>query len=312
LRRLLDHMDDRTRVLFIGGYTRSGSTLLERVLGRADGYFASGEIRHLWREGLKENRRCGCGDPFRECKFWREVFRDAYGSMDALDVDEVLQIKESVDRFWRIPQIRWRTITPPHMRTHLTAYRSLLGRLYESIGRVSGARVIIDSTKDSSHGHLLSTMASLDLDVVHLVRDSRAVAYSWQRMKYNPGSGREMDRYGLLRTALGWDATNSLVGWLRVHAHTYTRLRYEDFVADPASATEEIYGAVGRFGHTPALDGGRVELTPDHTVAGNPIRFTQGAIEIRNDEEWRRAMGDGSRALVAATSWPVLKAYGFE
>jgi hypothetical protein len=305
-------MDDRTRVLFIGGYTRSGSTLLERVLGRADGYFASGEIRHLWREGLKENRLCGCGDPFRECKFWREVFRDAYGSMDALDADEVLQLQESVDRFWRIPQIRWRTLTSPHMRRNLNAYRFLLGRLYGSIGRVSGAQVIIDSTKDSSHGHMLSTMTSVDLDVVHLVRDSRAVAYSWQRKKYNPGSGREMDRYGLLRTALGWDATNSLVGWLRTHARTYTRIRYEDFVADPASATEEIYGAVGGFGDAPALDGGRVELTPDHTVAGNPIRFTQGAVEIRNDEEWRRAMSGGSRALVAAASWPVLKAYGFE
>lgn len=305
-------VDDRTRVLFIGGYTRSGSTLLERVLARADGYVACGEIRHLWREGLKENRLCGCGAPFRECGFWREVFNDAYGSMEALDPDEVLRLKESVDRFWRIPQIRRRALASPRRRADTTEYRSLLARLYESVRTVSGADVIIDSTKDSSHGHMLSTLESVDLDVVHLVRDSRAVAHSWQRKKYNPGGGREMDRYGLLRTALGWDATNFLVGWLKSHARTYTRLRYEDFVDDPAGGTQGVYNAVGRFGATPALDDRRIELTPDHSVAGNPIRFKQGPIEISHDEEWHRAMRGRSRALVAAASWPGLKAYGFE
>ena len=35
----------RTKVLFIGGYGRSGSTLLDRLLGQIDGFVSVGEVR---------------------------------------------------------------------------------------------------------------------------------------------------------------------------------------------------------------------------------------------------------------------------
>jgi hypothetical protein len=41
------------------------------------------------------------------------------------------------------------------------------------------------------------------------------------------------------------------------------------------------------------------------------MRFKQGEIEIRADEEWREAMAAPSRALVTSLSWPSLLRYGF-
>jgi len=48
-------------VLFIGGLGRSGSTLLDRMLGRLDDVWSVGELVHLWERGLSQNNRCGCG-----------------------------------------------------------------------------------------------------------------------------------------------------------------------------------------------------------------------------------------------------------
>jgi hypothetical protein len=46
----------RVTVLYVAGTGRSGSTLLARVLGEADGFVAAGELRYVWQRGLVEDR----------------------------------------------------------------------------------------------------------------------------------------------------------------------------------------------------------------------------------------------------------------
>src|SRR5919112_111664 len=60
-------------VLYIAGDGRSGSTLLARILGQADGAFSAGEVRYLWERGMWENRTCECGRAFADCPFWSRV-----------------------------------------------------------------------------------------------------------------------------------------------------------------------------------------------------------------------------------------------
>ena len=60
-------------VLFIAGTGRSGSTLLERALGVMPGYVNVGELVDLFRRVAAEDERCGCGERFSTCPFWREV-----------------------------------------------------------------------------------------------------------------------------------------------------------------------------------------------------------------------------------------------
>ena len=70
--------DPGVKVLYIGGLGRSGSTLLDRMLGQLPGFFSAGEIRDLWQRGLRENALCGCGAPFKECEVWTRVGKEAY------------------------------------------------------------------------------------------------------------------------------------------------------------------------------------------------------------------------------------------
>jgi ethanolamine utilization cobalamin adenosyltransferase len=47
-----------------------------------------------------------------------------------------------------------------------------------------------------------------------------------------------------------------------------------------------------------------VKLGADHTVAGNPLRFRTGELEINADDEWRREMPVSRRALLMALTFP--------
>lgn len=295
------------KVLFIGGYGRSGSTLLDRVLGRTEGFFSAGELRHIWQEGYAENRLCGCGSPFRDCLFWTAVTERAFDRFGGLDVGELLEVKGRVDRYQRIGQLATGVATPARTRD-LRWYGARLRALYEAIAAESGAGVVIDSSKDVSHGYVLGTLEPpVDPYVLHLVRDSRAVAWSWRRKKFNPGSGRDMDQYGLVRTSAEWVAINALTAAHRRAGARYTRLRYEDFVADPAGAVGSVLDFVGEGDRrVPVDEHGRVELAPGHQVAGNPNRFTDGEVAIRADDEWRAQMPRRDRLAVTALTLPGL------
>src|SRR6266705_3371373 len=123
------------RVLYIGGWGRSGSTLLDRMLGQVPGFFALGEVREIWQSGLRENRLCGCGASFRECPFWTRVGAEAFGGWDRLPLAEVLKLWRAYDRPWALPRLfrRHPTAGPPHPRQ--PRRRLLVGEAGPRLGR---------------------------------------------------------------------------------------------------------------------------------------------------------------------------------
>lgn len=239
----------RPRVLLIVGYLRTGSTLFERMLGQIEGLTATGELRYVWTNGFQLNHLCGCGVPFRSCPFWRSVVDEAFGGFEKVDVDRLARLQRSVDRLWQVPQIAMHRRLSG-MERRLAEYLSRMEQLYRAIQTASGADVIVDSSKAPSHGFLLRSVAGLDVDVVHLVPDSRAVAYSWRRLKMKPEVHWElgyMPRYGPARSAFEWSVMN-----LASHAlgrgrggGRYHRLLYEDLATHPRAAVTEVLGALG-------------------------------------------------------------------
>lgn len=177
--------DDRTRVLFVGGLGRSGSTLLERLLGELPGTVALGEVVHMWERGLVHGERCGCGRPFRDCPFWGKVGEIAFGGWDGFDVEGFLALKHAVDRTRFIPRLA-RGELPDGLRSRVREYAGHYLQLYRAACEASGAAVAVDSSKHASLAFCLRWRPDLDLRVLHVVRDSRAVAYSWTKQVRRP------------------------------------------------------------------------------------------------------------------------------
>jgi len=303
------------KVLYIAGSGRSGSTVLERMLGQISGFTAVGELKHLADRGLAQNQLCGCGQPFRECVFWRNVLMRAFGSLP--DPQDWAQLSRQVDRLRHLPRLMLGPAQDPYgRRLHIFADR--LHRLYRSIQIEAGATVIVDASKDVSTLYLLSRVEGVALYCLHLVRDSRAVAYSWQRQRRRPEITDRivyMQRHSPWRSTGEWMYRNLLIELAPrlLPVQRQMRLRYEDMVADPLPHLRKISVMLDEpVGELNFIDGHTVHLDViNHTVSGNPMRFQQGPLTLKLDAAWQTQMALSSRALVTALSWPLLLAYGY-
>jgi Sulfotransferase family len=304
---------NRTKVLYVVGLGRSGSTILSNSLGQVGGYFSAGELNFIWRHNVIENRLCGCGRPFGECPVWTRVMGEAFGGMDMVDPREMMRLQASGTRTRHIPFMlteRGRQRLAGRLEKLLTTYR----RLYEAIASVTDSRVIVDSSKEPAHGYAMSLVPGIDFYVLHLIRDPRAAAYSWLKQKPQPDTDtrEHMARFSPTKSSALWDSWNVSAEalWRRI-PDKYLRLRYEDFVADPRTSLERILGLVGATAGLPLAGEREVRLGVSHTVSGNPNRFETGAVELRPDREWISSMNLRDRILVTALTFPLLKHYGY-
>lgn len=305
------------RVLYIAGSGRSGSTLLELMLGQVPGFCSVGELSYIWVRGVSEDELCGCGKRFLQCPFWRQVGEEAFGAWDRVDSDDLVSLRAAVDRTRFVP-LMLAPATSLRYRAMLTRYAHLLGRLYDAILRVTGARVVVDSTKHASTGFLLRRVPGVDLRVVHLVRDGRGVAYSWMKEVRKPEAmdrDAYLDRYPPGRMAVRWMTYNSLVHLLRLDADIPSLLvRYEDLVREPHRTIRRIVSLAGeaiRDQDLGFIGDGWVHTSTDHNIAGNPVRFTRGRMPLRIDDEWRRKMAARDRRLFSAIAFPLLARYRY-
>jgi hypothetical protein len=303
------------RVLFLGGLGRSGTTLLERVVGELPGACPLGEVVHLWTRDVRDDERCGCGRPFSRCEFWAAVGERAFGSWGSVDVGRIAELAAAVDRTRRIPAQALGRLSR-QARADLDEYTSYYVRLYRAAQEVSGASVVIDSSKHASLAYCLASQPEIDLRVLHVVRDSRGVAYSWTKRVERPETDGvdEMARFSPARTAMLWDAHNVAYSLLGRRGVSVRRMRYEEFVADPTGSLRgiaELAGLPLAEQDLAFLTGDAAELGPCHSAAGNPMRFTTGRLVMRRDEAWRAALPAGQRRLVTMLTAPLLTAYGY-
>jgi hypothetical protein len=298
-------------VLFVVGAARSGTTLVDLLLGRVPGLAVVGELRYLWQRGLLEGRLCGCGRPVPECSFWRDVLTDA--RMDpASDPRGMVGALVALERPNAIVDM-FRHHAHPDRSDQALADQ--VGAVLQSIAGRSGARVVVDSSKPPTYGRLLRMTPAVDLHVVHMVRDPRACAFSQQRVRSSRdrADGALMRRQPAWKAAATWDLWNLAADRLREPApDKYLRVHYEDLVAEPEPWLRRIVRLVGLDEATvPAtLPDHDLALDVQHTVAGNPVRLAR-SVAVRPDREWTRCMRSGPRRVVEAISRPVMAHYGY-
>jgi hypothetical protein len=306
------------KILYIAGPARSGSTILQNLLGEIEGFFAAGELQYLWKRAMTESSRCGCGSPIQECVVWGEVINRVLRNSSAAEIDiptlfrwhqETVRLRHT----WRLLRRRGGTSNWPL----LEAYASTMAALYRTTADVTGARVIVDSSKKYSGAAFLRLLPGVDPHIVHLVRDPRAVVYSWNRQKVNvddAGRRESLPRHGPLFSSLQWMQVNLMTEVVcRRHGSGRSILvRYEDFAAQPRATVRKIVDLVNEFPETlPFLDERTAELGTNHTVWGNVSRFEKGTVTVREDKEWLQKLSHRSRAVTTAVTLPMLHRYGY-
>jgi hypothetical protein len=303
-------------VLYVGGVGRSGSTLLGRVLGEAPDAVCVGETRYIWSRGMLKNVRCGCGQPFRSCVFWNAVGEEAFGGWNQVDAQRYAEVDLIAEGLRRLPH----HLVPalhPELAAAIQEYVPVLASLYSAMACVSGARLVVETSKDPNFASLLMRIPGSDVRIIHLVRDSRAVAYSWTRKRRMPspiGAQTFMPRFKPASTASSWLVSNTAFHLLTMGRCRYTRIRYESFVDNPRRVLSELseFAGVQLCPPPEQLLGRKVNLAGHHIFSGNPMRASTGWVEIDLDDEWRRLLPVSQRMAVTALTWPLLARYGYD
>jgi hypothetical protein len=301
-------------VVYLGGFGRSGSTLVERFLGAVEGWVNVGELVDLARSVAPEDELCGCGARFSQCPMWTQVGEIAFNGWTEDVLDRLRTLHRTAARQRHLPGLLHPRRAPS---AALVDLRTAYSRIYRAVAEVTGSRVVVDASKGPALGQALAGAPGIDLRMLNVVRDPRAVAWSWARQVERPhaGGGAEMWRIPARRSAAQWSALQvEMAAIRRVGGRPSARLRYEDFVDDPVGSLVRVTDRLGvPLGPTelPRVEAGRIWLRASHGLSGNPGRFVSGVVELRKDETWTRAMPAGDRVLATALTLPLLLVYGY-
>jgi hypothetical protein len=296
-------------LLYILSAGHSGSTLLDLLAGSIPGVFSTGEVVHLPWQAYRDGRMCElhqdvctCGAPLRQCCVWGAVL-DRVGERLKVDVRaEPLRLKTHV----LTTQAYRKSILLPYKLAREAYFRGrgigadrvmrmsqrVRGRhswaVFDALHDVTGAQVIIDSSKDVIRYEILRAARPDRVRPVVLVRDARGVIGS---------AAKQGDPCLVVRSLAAWEKVNRRI-LHAVRRQAPLVVRYEDLAARPAEVRARLAASLG-------LEAGPFEnrLYPAerHLVAGNPMRYAKDIV-IRPDEGWRQLLNAEQQADGEASS----------
>jgi len=310
-------MSETVRVIYIIGAGRSGSTLLDTVLASHPDVVGVGELVNLHSAGWTSNEVCACGKLGTECDFWTRVREGWQRRVPEATVEGYVALQKRIELFSGLGLVQLarmlRQRFSPTSEFH--AYLRQTEALYQSIAETSGKSIIVDSSKNPIRGALLAHLRGIDLRLVHLVRDARAVVWSRKKaLEADQKSGVQFPikpRSALYSVAF-WTFMNVLAALTCLFRRRQSqRMRYEDFVAEPQAQLERLGRMCGLDYSTTAqaLLAGQ-PLKVEHPIAGNRMRM-KGSVTLKPDWEWRDRLPGRDRAVCWLCAGWLLLAFGY-
>jgi hypothetical protein len=265
-------MLNEKKIIYIAGYGRSGSTILNILLLQPDGIVGVGELVNIFQSGWTVNRNCSCGEKTSDCPFWSSV-KNAWEKSSNYSVQEYATVQKKYRKIFALPYLFWLNIFPDERYKKFKQDTELL---YESIFKISGCRIIVDSSKDVSWLYLMKKMG-MNPSVIHLVRDGRSVLKSIRKL-WRKG----VKPKSAFSIALSWVSNNAMVEFFKKNTKNIF-IKYEDLISDPEKVLDKIDNAfnLGLDDVKTAISTGR-PLSKKHLISGNPIRLEKDLIFQRD------------------------------
>lgn len=278
------------QVVYISSDERSGSTLLDQLLGSHPRVHSVGEMHHLGEYANRDRSHydpahpliCTCGKAVPDCDFWSEVERHVQRSLQTFQLNPYLAKAQGRE----IPGSRRRRRFVRQVEARPWLYRYQLVRrisggmiaaidsfkLFDAIAAVAGVGSVIDSSKSPFRFTSLFYQQPERMKLILLARDYRGVVHS--KMK----RGKEL--------------ATSLAAWSqRLHQMELMcklvpdadvmRLKYEELCLDSEKVMRDVCTFIGVGFDSAVLGRSSQNL---HHIGGSPSKFMETKQEIRLDE----------------------------
>lgn len=312
-------------IIFIASELRSGSTLLDHLLSNHKDAFTVGELSNLEYylaksnvgPGTTRNWICRCGEDFSSCEFWSSIAK-RYRSNSGQRLKEISSCAKVYPRNFKLISKMPIEFVYRQRNLHegLLAYNNLYSantdsaqnivELYSHIFEKTGQKIIVDSSKKPEQLYAIKNALPNDIDlrVIHIVRDGRAVAYSTCKRALE--SNKEVS---FSKAAIRWAITNLLIRNLEQYfkANEFIRIKHEDLCENTEKTIADI---CGKF--EIEYDQGMAEISSsnNHNVGGTPRDFREGT-KIQLDERWKRKIKLKDRILFLVVAWIPNKIFGY-
>jgi hypothetical protein len=307
------------RVAFILAPHRSGSTLLDNLLGNHPEVVSLGEADKLRAYALQDRRYydpkqpliCSCGSPVPACAFWHRV-QEALGTeLAALSLQwpptrHTYHALRAPERWVLDAGLSMLARRPGLLRWGL--FRKFLGsdsvagdnwRLFDAVHSVTGAACVVDASKSAYRYRIVRTGNETDIRAVYLCRDYRAVTHSLMRRGLS-----------LEQAIARWRrSVASIEGMVRdVPDSQVLRLTYEAMCLDPAGTIQRACRFLELPGSTTLLSRSVADL---HHISGSPSKFDPDRQAIRLDEAWAGAFSDKQLEYLGLAAQPYAQRWGY-
>ena len=298
------------KIVYIAGDGRSGSTLLDRLIGAYPGVFSCGELGNLLQSINSKDEYCACGEHAQGCLFWRDVLQRWSAAVPGFSQDEYRMLQRRYERL----RFLLRPFKGLVFRSRKFArYVEYTLAQFTAIADLSDATTIVDSSKNPARALALSRVPGLDLRMLHLVRDVRGVAYSLRipyRERPKEGPCANVKRRSNLRFAGTWALVNYFCERVRARLGSQSLfLRYEDYTSEPNLFLSGVADRLGLQRIDYAMGAGS-HLKQGHQVAGNVIRL-HPIQKISPDENWHSYFGLGMQKWLYVLVLPLMLRYRY-
>lgn len=288
------------------GYGRSGSTILDILLGQNKQTFSVGGLSnyHLW---VEHNLKCACNQKIKECSFWSQI------------TDKVIFSEQDV-RIARKYESLYSLFTLAMFRKskNLKKYCTLNQKILSAISEHSNKDIIVDSSKTSrdslSRPIMLLKKCKINLDCIFLVRDPRGVVWSAMKKHGSPERERKDFRFTrFMRTLIAWNVVNYLTIFInKLFIKKNLLIRYEDFCENPVEALHliEEFSEINLSQVIFSIKN-NIPINTGHNLGGNRLRFSDSIKSIKLDSAWKKEMPKSYQKIVNILSYPLMKRFGY-
>lgn len=314
--------NSKINLVYIASIGRSGSTLLESMLGAHSRIQTMGEL-HIWPHEIRGGgvRPCSCGEYVDACTFWSEMqrrvdpinqpgpgvsfFREKHNAGRTLRIKRL----KSFDKDY-LPDPGEQDEIEAYGKNNLEIFENFLTVMKEQEGHSPGW--IVDASKDPYRLLWLLRSGLFNIKVVHMVKNPNAFIYSVTKHLINEPSGFNLHKrlYFTARQSVAWIIQNALFSRIAANhldPKDYLLLTYEDFATEPHEAFKKVCDVIGCEYEKRAVDSFREGSV--HTIAGNPMRYESRGIKL--DEKWKSRLPQSSKTLAGLLTATVKSKYGY-
>lgn len=300
------------QLCYLSAASHSGSTLLAMLLNSHPDICTVGELK-LSNLGDLKAYRCSCRELISDCDFWRELGERMSEDGSRFDLGNagthladipspyVARLLRPLHRGKVAERVRDMMLSlSPVWRKEIVDWRARNRRLIHAVCDVSNSRVVVDSSKVGIRLKYLLGVPDIDVRVLRVVRDGRAVALTYMdafrfadasdpKLRGGGTGAQDHGNRSMTDAATEWRRSNEEAKSIQrsLPEHQYLQIRYEDLCNNVGEVLGQITDFLGLERDDKYLHFKDVE----HHVVGNGMRL-DGSSEVVLDDRWRSVLSE--------------------